>query len=67
MEDSDNQSQLDYLLNRANLCLKSVETILNTLNKNFPCEGYRWVVWENQVDCVNLGDLKWEEFEEPNN
>lgn len=64
MEDSDNQSQLDYLLNRANSCLKSVDTILQTLNKDFPIEGCRWVVWENQVDCVRLGDLEWEEFEE---
>lgn len=67
MDDPANdQYQLDYLLGRANSCLKSVDVILKTLNKNYPVEGCRWVVWENQVDCVSLGDLKWEPFEEPN-
>lgn len=64
--DAHDQSQLDYLLGRANSCLKSVDTILQTLNKDFPVEGCRWAVWENQVDYVSLGDLEWEEFEEPN-
>lgn len=66
LNQDDIQVKLDYLLGRANSCLKSVDAILQTLNRDFPVEGFRWVVWENQVDCVNLGDLGWEEFEEPN-
>jgi len=61
-----NQSELDYLLGRANFCLSSLETILHTLNKNFPVDGCKWAVWENQVDCVRFEDLEWDEFEEPN-
>jgi len=63
---SPEHSQLDYLLGRANSCLKSVDIILKTLNKDFPCEGCQWVVWEDHVDCVSLGDLEWGDFEEPN-
>ena len=63
---ANDQTQLDYLLGRANSCLKSVDVILKTLNKDYPVEGCRWVIWENQVDCVSLGDLEWESFEEPN-
>ena len=66
VETPDSQSQLDYLLKRANSCLKSLDVILKTLNKTYPVEGCRWVAWEDQVDCVSLGDLEWEEFEEPN-
>jgi len=64
---TDPQEQLDYLLGRAKNCLSSLQTILNTLNKDYPCEGCKWVVSEDKVDLVRLGDLEWIEEEDIDN
>lgn len=64
---TDPQEQLDYLLGRAKNCLSSLQTVLNTLNKDYPCEGCKWVVCEDKVDLVRLGDLEWIEEEDIDN
>ncbi len=61
-------TELTYLKTRASECFKGLNTVLSTLNRDYPKSGYHWGIDEDMgvARRFKVPTLEWEPFEEPN-